>query len=189
MDNTFALWGFITAGCIAVILVYVTIADRWYKLKARIAELEDQKQDMQRWLDKQRQEIIRRDDEIADLLTKIRCLDSKLDAQRAQEPIKQTLLSTNQHRRKGFKANNDLNVWHKAVPYQALAKVQMRIDEGNKWANISRSSDNGYVFKISHRNLNYSSQNFSDRNHAKQFRDSLLHKYFHRDRNERGAQP
>lgn len=184
MENTFALWGFITAGCIAVILVYATIADRWYKLQAQVADLESEKDNMQRWLDKQRKEILHRDDEIADLLTKIRYLDSKLDSQRAQqqstpaatEPAKKHR-DTKRDRSKGFTANNDIKVWHKCVPSTALARVQARINKGDQWANIY-ASNSGWVIKIVQATREYRSQVFADRNRAKQFRDVMLSSYF-----------
>lgn len=185
MDTIVAMF-LIAGGAVALLIVlYASIADKWYKLKDerdncreqhdRLETLYDRQREMITML--QRQVIMHQND------------TGKQPAQVLTAASNATKSNKYKNRSKGFTANNDINVWHKAVPYQALAKVQMRIDEGNKWSNISRSNHNGYVFKISYRNLNYSSQNFSDRNHAKQFRDSVLHKYFHRDRNERGAQP
>ena len=80
MENTFALWGFIIAACIAVILVYASIADRWYRLQAQVADLEAEKDNMQRWLDKQRTELVKKQDQIAELMMQLRTQAAKKPA-------------------------------------------------------------------------------------------------------------
>lgn len=178
MENTFAFWGFTTAGCIALVLVYAIIADKWYKLRNRVQELSDELHRNELWHEKQRAVINDQQQEIGKLRSMLRVAEAKQPAKKYAD--------AKRDRSKGFTANNDIKVWHKCVPSKALARVQARINKGDQWANIYASTS-GWVVKIVEANRQYRSQAFADRNRAKQFRDVMLSSYFAANPGKMGA--
>lgn len=82
MENTFAFWGFTTAGCIALVLVYAIIADKWYKLRDRVQELLDELHRNELWQEKQRAVINDQQEEIGKLRSMLRVAEAKQPAKK-----------------------------------------------------------------------------------------------------------